>query len=135
MGIGVVIGIILGMAIYYFYGKWSGNNCDCDKVCKTGTTCKAGMRSSMTNGMTVYWFHRPGCPHCVNMKDAWYNLKQQMPNHNLVSIDTSLPQNQALANKFGVNGVPHIVKVDSNGNKSVYKGNRSTADMKQWVMN
>jgi glutaredoxin len=125
LGIGAVIGMILGMMVYYFYGKWSGNNCDCSKVSKEG----------MSNGSTVYWFHRPGCPHCVNMKGAWESLVRQIPKHNLVSVNTALPQNKALSNKYGVNGVPHIVKVDAHGNQSVYKGNRTTADMKNWVLN
>jgi thioredoxin-related protein len=126
MGIGGFIGLLLGMFIYYYYGKFFGNNCDCSKIKKT---------DGMSNGSTIYWFHRPGCPHCENMKGAWKSLEQQMPNHNLVSVNTALPQNQALSAKYGVKGVPHIVKVDSSGNQSVYKGARTTADMKKWVLN
>ena len=82
----------------------------------------------------VYWFHRPGCPHCDNMKHAWQMLKKELPpKYLLKDINTSLPRNNELADKYKVEGIPHIVKVK--GSKYVvYSGDRSTSDMKKWVI-
>lgn len=86
---------------------------------------------------TIYWFHRPKCPHCVNMKTAWENLDTVgIPDkYVLTAVNVSDESNQQLAAKYEVNGVPHIIKVDSDGKVlSTYKGNRSTSDMKQWIL-
>lgn len=85
------------------------------------------------NKTIVYWFYRPGCPHCDNMKHAWQMLKHEVsPKYILKEINTSLPRNQHLANKYDVEGVPHIVKVNYKGHV-VYSGDRSTEDMKKWI--
>jgi thioredoxin-related protein len=87
----------------------------------------------LTNKQTVYWFHRPGCPHCDNMKGAWEQLNGVVSSkYELKAVNTSLPENSALAKKYGVSGVPHVVKTWANGH-TVYKGDRSVADMKQWI--
>ena len=86
-----------------------------------------------TDKQTVYWFHRPGCPHCDNMKGAWGKLTGVVSSkYELKAINTSLPKNAALSKKYGVSGVPHVVKTGANGH-TVYKGDRSVADMKQWI--
>ena len=84
----------------------------------------------------VYWFHRPGCPHCDNMKGEWGKMKRSLSSkYKIIDVDTTLPQNTQLANRYRVNGVPHIVKVSSSGGQSVYNGNRTADAMKQWVIN
>ena len=89
---------------------------------------------SFSDMVHVYWFHRPGCGYCTKMKNDWIKLKKIMPdNYMMHDIDTSLPQHAELSKKYGVNGVPHIVKV-INGKHSVYNGNRSTYDMKRWLV-
>lgn len=83
----------------------------------------------------VYLFHRPGCPHCENMKPAWNKLKKKMASeYELIDINTALSQNEHLAKKYGVKGVPHIVKVFSRGDYVVYSGDRSFAHMKKWII-
>lgn len=87
------------------------------------------------NNIKVYWFHRPGCPHCDNMKNDWYNIDGLPDNYHLISIDTSKPENAQLAAQYKVNGVPHIVLVNEANNVYVYKGDRSTDDMTKWILN
>lgn len=87
--------------------------------------------------IVVYWFFRNGCPHCDNMKESWNKLKSgNLPsNYTLIEVDTALEKNNKLSEKYGVNGVPHIIKTTSNGYYKVYSGDRSSSDMKYWILN
>lgn len=90
-----------------------------------------------SSSITVYWFYSPGCSHCSNMKNSWDALvSSNIPNNYILKdINTIDPSNQDLAKKYNVQGVPHIIKVNANGKViSEYKGDRSTADMKKWVL-
>lgn len=89
------------------------------------------------NKIVVYWFFRHGCPHCDNMLEAWNELKKSdLPsNYTLIEVDTAIEKNSKLSEQYGVNGVPHIIKTTSNGYYKVYSGNRSSADMKLWILN
>jgi thioredoxin-like negative regulator of GroEL len=119
IGILILIGIGVGLGaagVYKSHGKLWGTS------------------SAFTDGDMVYWFYRPGCPHCDNMKDEWAKMKKSLPSkYNVVDVNTSLAKNQKLAKQYNVQGVPHIVKVNSAG-QSVYKGQRTASAMKQWVM-
>ena len=99
---------------------------------------KYGKSSKMLgNGdITIMWFYRPGCPHCDNIENDWIKLTQSnLPKkYKLVSVDTTLTKNKLLASKYGVNGVPHIVKSLSNGYYKVYNGNRSLKHMRKWIL-
>ena len=88
------------------------------------------------NKTTVYWFHRPGCPHCENMKNEWNRLTRVVSKkYRLKAINTSIPQNAKLARKYGVQGVPHIIKTKGGSTYDVYDGDRSVMDMKKWIEN
>lgn len=100
-----------------------------------------GSKSSCCEGMsdnkiTAYWFHRPGCPHCDRMESAWGKLSPLLPaNYSAVAVNTTKSSNKALASKYNVSGVPHIIKVDAKGKLiSTYNGDRSTSDMKKWIL-
>jgi thioredoxin-related protein len=88
------------------------------------------------NKITIYWFYRPGCHYCDSMASDWNKLtKSKLPHkYKLVSVDTSLDKNKKLAEEYGVDGVPHIIKSLSNGHRKVYTGDRSMSDMKKWIL-
>ena len=68
------------------------------------------------------------------MIDEWIKMKKSLPSkYKVVDVNTSLPKNGQLANQFGVNGVPHIVKVSSSGKRYVYNGYRKATDIKHWI--
>jgi thioredoxin-related protein len=94
-------------------------------------------RTKDTEIIAVYWFHRPGCPHCDNMKDDWTKLtKIGLPaKYKLIAVDTSVAKNKELADKHGVSGVPHITKIGHDGYIKVYNGDRSVSHMKHWILN
>jgi thiol-disulfide isomerase/thioredoxin len=85
--------------------------------------------------LTVYWFYRPGCPHCDNMKKAWEKSVRHlsMKPISMKGIDTSISTNDELASNFGVSGVPHLVKVLTDGSRHVYTGDRSSDSIIAWV--
>lgn len=93
--------------------------------------------SSVSQHTIIYWFHRPSCPHCENMKDEWEKLEKMMVNkkkYKVYAINTTESKNEALVNKYKVQGVPYIVKVSPNNKTEVYKGNRIASDMFAWVL-
>lgn len=75
----------------------------------------------------VYLFYRPGCPWCDKMKPAWDEFTRQAPFD--ISVEKiNVLEEKDLAESFGVNGVPHVVKVE-NDKKIVYSGDRTTEDL------
>lgn len=101
------------------------------------TSCnKNRYKYTPTSDITIRWFHRPGCPHCDNMKSDWIRLKNSgLPTkYKFVDVDTSIIENKKLAEHYDVNGVPHIVKCLSNGYFQVYNGDRSMEHMRKWVL-
>ena len=87
------------------------------------------------HGLVVYWFHRPGCPHCDNMKSDWESVEKQMAGSSITlkRIDTSKPQHKKLAKNFGVDGVPQIIKVTPNGMRAEYDGDRTSDNIIEWI--
>ena len=83
----------------------------------------------------VYWFFRPGCPHCDNMVNDWYNMKKMISSYeyNIIEIDTSLDINNLICDKFNVSSVPYIVKIGDLG-KEVYKGPRTASSIRDWIV-
>jgi thiol-disulfide isomerase/thioredoxin len=118
----IIFGIIIGLTGKYFLIKFKK------------TVWEWLGKEAFSGNTTVYWFYRPGCPHCDNMKGEWSKMKKSLPSkYNVIDVNTSLPENQKLSQQYNVQGVPHIVKVSASG-QSVYNGKRTASEMKQWVM-
>lgn len=84
----------------------------------------------------VYWFYSPGCPHCSNMRHEWDNfkIKCMLTTIQPIEIDTTDPENELISNDFGVQGVPHIVKL-VNGERIIFDGNRTSEELLSWANN
>lgn len=75
----------------------------------------------------IYWFFRKGCGHCTRMESAWEKFAKMCPAYiDIEKINTS--ENQTMADDYGVDGVPYIVKVEGNM-RTVYTGDRSAEDL------
>ena len=75
----------------------------------------------------VILFHSPNCGHCNKMAPAWKELESMVgSNVKIKKIDTA--ENPQLAEYFGVQGVPHIVKTEG-AKQSIYRGDRTAKDL------
>lgn len=86
----------------------------------------------------VIWFYRPDCGHCHNMKPEWDKFSSAMcltvfPHIETKKIDISDPQNAYLAENYEVSGVPFIVKLEDDGVRNIYNGDRTYGDLSRWV--
>lgn len=76
-----------------------------------------------SKSMTIIWFYRPGCGWCDKMNPEWERFEKMAPsNLTLKKINTA--EEQEMAEDFGVQGVPFIVKV-VDGKRKVFQGERS----------
>lgn len=106
----IAICIIVLIAIYYFTNTTNSSN-DKDKI---------------------IWFYSPGCGYCTNMENDWAIFKSRAPS-NFVLEKINTTKNQKMADDFGVEGVPHIVKI-KNGKRTVYSGDRSAKDLLKFAL-
>ncbi len=97
-----------------------------------GNKLDSDSESESDSDVMVYWFMRPKCPYCVQMQSAWDHVKVPQP-YKKETID--IGNHPAMADKYGVKSVPHIVKQYPSGHVSVYEGDRSTRSLKKWIMN
>ena len=86
----------------------------------------------------LYWFHRPSCPYCVEMKDAWRDVENHLTSTNIKSekIDIGkLSDNMRHAmfkKHYNVQTVPAIIKEYADGTYDKYDGARTTKDIISW---
>jgi glutaredoxin len=86
---------------------------------------------------TVIWFHRPSCPHCVNMQGEWNKFVKQA-NSELRGIevkDVNIEKDPETANKFQITSVPFIIKIKSCGKQMVYTGDRTAKSLMEFAKN
>ena len=86
------------------------------------------------SNLKVYWFHRPGCPHCDNMEDEWAGVETKLQGSiETKRIDISDPKYAIIKKNFNIETVPQIIKIKSNGLRINYEGARKTKDILEWV--
>lgn len=85
--------------------------------------------------LVVYWFHKPGCPHCDVMEEEWAKVEGHMWQSGIVvkRVDTSKPEHSKVAKNFNITTVPLIVKIKPNGMRYKYEGKRKAPDMINWI--
>ena len=76
---------------------------------------------------TIIWFHRPDCGFCVKMEPEWQKFRKMAPS-NILLKKINIRDYPDMADDFGVEGVPFIVKVVGK-KRVVYKGDRSAGDL------
>ncbi len=85
----------------------------------------------------VIWFYRPDCGHCQNMMSNWESFETRcaltmLPPVSTKKVNINEPNNQELAQNYGVQGVPFIVRLDGDGYRNLYSGDRSAEDLLHW---
>lgn len=80
----------------------------------------------------IIWFHNPNCGHCLNMAPAWSQFESMVGSDIKVRKVNTL-DDPKLAEYFGVQGVPHIVKTKGD-KQSIYHGDRTAKDLYNFTM-
>lgn len=82
------------------------------------------------NSVKMYRFFRPTCPHCVNSQEAWDEFKRvcwfKLITPVDVNMDSATAREMELAENFGVEGVPSVIKVSPDGHREKYDGDRTS---------
>ncbi len=86
----------------------------------------------------VMWFYRPDCGYCQKMENEWKKVEIDsmftlLPPIDAVKININEACNAKIAENYGVNSVPFIVKLDHNGIRDVYNGERKAKSILSWV--
>jgi thiol-disulfide isomerase/thioredoxin len=69
--------------------------------------------------------HMEGCPHCVKLMPEWDKFTQ-MNNTSIITKAVEKDDDRALVKRYGVEGFPTILLLDSNGKKlDTYSGARN----------
>jgi thiol-disulfide isomerase/thioredoxin len=116
--------LIGALAFVLIYVMWLRSNKSDDASSKT---------LGDTQATKVIWFHRPDCGYCVKMKDQWEIFEKLLGKTKVKPVKVDINQDKATADEYNVTGVPHIVKVSSDGTRSVYSGDRTAKDMLNWT--
>jgi glutaredoxin len=86
---------------------------------------------------SVIKFYMTGCPHCVNMQNAWEDLCKsgeikKYCDENGCSIGMIEVESNFITDtqqkKYGIQGFPHIILVDKNGDVKEVFGKERTAE-------
>jgi len=86
---------------------------------------------------SVIKFYMNGCPHCVNMQSAWEDLcnSGEIQNYcdetgctiGMIEVESN-SITDAQSKKYGIQGFPHIILVDKNGNVKEVFGKERTSE-------
>jgi len=88
-------------------------------------SCASGPKPKVT----VFLFYRDGCGWCDKIKPEWQRFNKMHRDSKDVEIRAiNSQENTEMAKKYGVTGVPHIVK-ECNGVRTIYQGDRTAASL------
>jgi glutaredoxin len=103
-----IISIVLGLIIYY---QISSKN------------------------ITIYWFMKPECKFCIEMKPEWNKVENKLCASGIIykTIDITDSKHKYLKDNFEFKTVPYIVKINNNGTREVFDGERKCDDIIGWI--
>lgn len=83
----------------------------------------------------VYYFYKQSCPFCKDVSNEWDFVEKSFSGTNVLckKIDISDSTNMEISQKFNVNAVPTIIKVDENDIQHKFIGTRKSADIIEWI--
>ncbi len=85
----------------------------------------------------VLWFYRPTCGYCSAMQGDWDEFSSSAmfniwPYIETMKVNLDDPINANLADKYNVNAVPYLIRVNGD-NIDIYEGNRKSNDILAWA--
>lgn len=91
--------------------------------------------STRKRNTKVYWFHKEECKFCKEMEGEWAKVEKKLIRSGIdcQRIDITDPKHKKITENFDIKSVPHIVKINSNGTREVFKGTRKQNDIITWI--
>ena len=88
-----------------------------------------------TENRKVYWFMKPECKYCKDMSGEWDKVENRLSGSGITckKIDITDPKYKNMKTNFDFKTVPHIVKINTNGTRYKYDGNRKCDDIIAWI--
>jgi hypothetical protein len=96
------------------------------------------IRSRLATKEQLLYFSRPGCPHCERFDPIWDNAVKKIKKDTTINISTKKinckdPVNAAICTKeskdHGMKGVPHVVRINANGSRSIFTNERTVENL------
>ena len=86
------------------------------------------MRVNANREVTLY--SADYCPHCINMKPIWAQVKLATANTGIIYKEVD----QAITKTPGINGIPTIRMIDERGHAREYAGGPNFEQLRNWVV-
>ena len=91
------------------------------------------MKSANDNDQTVIaLFTAPWCPHCRRLGPVADKVANEAP-HEVVFVKVDTDGNPALAQEWGIQGIPAMVRIEKGEEIGRLIGNRPESDIKQFA--
>lgn len=81
----------------------------------------------------VFKFYADWCPPCQAMKPEYEKVRQLYPHVQFYEVDWD--KNRAKAEKFGINGIPHVIKLTNSSGVKRQSGYMSRNDLVRFIEN
>jgi hypothetical protein len=90
---------------------------------------------NQSNNLKVYYFMKPECKYCNEMADEWKTVENKLSGSGITCkrIDITEPRYKKIKDNFNFKTVPHIVKINNNGIRDVFDGNRKSDEIITWI--
>ena len=81
-----------------------------------------------TRQVTLYY--NDHCPHCTNMKPVWANVKNALSGSGIIFREINVDKNPTP----GIDGVPTILMIDTNGKAYQYSSGPDFNKLRNWMI-
>mgnify|MGYP000011484323 FL=1 len=104
-----IVAFIMALIIYYMYNS--------------------------SKNIKVYWFYKPDCKYCIEMSDDWKKLENKLYTSGILCKKMNIEEAKYkhIKDNFNFKKVPHIVKINANGTRDIFDGDRKLDDMLAWI--
>jgi glutaredoxin len=102
------------------------------------------LRSRLSTKKQLLYFSRPGCPHCERFDSTWNNAVEKIKKDASINVSTKKinckdPANAAMCAKeskdHGMKGVPHVVRINTNGSRTIFTNERTVENLLAFANN
>lgn len=93
-----------------------------------------GQENFSSKNKNIIFFYLPGCSHCEKVKPVWEQIKNEYSGNSSITLtDIDGSSDETTASKYGVEGYPTFIFLESGVKKQVYDGDRSLESLREFV--